>query len=165
MSGDGWSGTLIIRGRTAGAGEPEAHAEYAAALPGYFRTMRIPMRRGPRLRRRRRRGQRTRRDRRRDAAARYWPGESAIGKHLAPFGPPKDDTGWSTVIGVVGHVRNGGPRKESEPQVYLAARQSPQWSMSYVVRTGGAADEPHARRGAVCRAGRSIAISPSPDWR
>ena len=133
MSGDGWSGTLIIRGRTAGAGEPEAHAEYAAALPGYFRTMRIPMREG------------------RDfvngdvegsglvaivdetLAARYWPGESAIGKHLAPFGPPKDDRGWSTVIGVVGHVRNGGPRKESEPQVYLAARQSPQWSMSYVV--------------------------------
>ncbi len=25
-------------------------------------------------------------------AARYWPGESAVGKHLAPFGPPKDDT-------------------------------------------------------------------------
>ena len=139
MSGEGWSGTLIIRGRPRGAGEPDAHAEYAAALPGYFHTMRIPMREG------------------RDfgpgdiegsglvavvdetLAARYWPGESAIGKHLAPFGPPKDDTGWSTVIGVVGHVRNDGPRKESEPQVYLAARQSPQWSMSYVVRTGGAA--------------------------
>ena len=161
MSGDGWSGTLIIRGRTAGAGEPEAHAEYAAALPGYFRTMRIPMREG------------------RDfvdgdvegsglvaivdetLAARYWPGESAIGKHLAPFGPPKDDRGWSTVIGVVGHVRNGGPRKESEPQVYLAARQSPQWSMSYVVRTGGAADEPvlAAVRSAVRDADRDLAVA------
>jgi len=160
MSGEGWSGTLVVRGRVPVPGEPEPHAEYATALPDYFRTMRIPLLEGRDF---------TAADRQgaagvvivdRTLAERYWPGESAIGKHLRPFGPPKDDTGWSTVIGVAGHVRNGGPRKDGEPQVYIAARQWGDLGLVYVARAAGdPAPLPAAMRVAIREVDRDLPVA------
>jgi predicted permease len=69
-------------------------------------------------------------------ARRYWPGESAVGKRvelLSAQGSPV-----ATVVGVVGHVRNGGPREDGEPQLYLPFLQRPQRTLSLVLRANTA---------------------------
>ena len=89
------------------------------ATPGYFATMGIPLRAGRDI------ADTDTRDRPLVAvvsesfARRYWPNESALGKQFSfRFGQP-------TVIGVVGEVRVRGLERESEPQMYLSARQMP----------------------------------------
>jgi len=137
MSGDGWSGTLGVEGQPDVPGQPESHAEFGIALPDYFQSVRIPLIEG------------------RDfamsddtsatpvavvdevLAKKYWPGQSAIGKRIGAGGVPQKATGWLTVIGVVGHVRNAGPRQEGEPQVYMPALQNGQLSLYYLARTDG----------------------------
>ena len=146
MSGDGWGGTVIVENRATGLAEP--HAEYAVAMPGYFSTLRIPVVEGREFA---------------DAdvagtmlvavvdeqfARQYWPGESAVGKRISPFGPlPANDPRWTTVVGVVGHVRNGGPRNDGEGQLYLPALQKSELTLYFVVRaTGNDAPLPAAIR-------------------
>jgi ABC-type lipoprotein release transport system permease subunit len=68
-------------------------------------------------------------------ARHVWPNEDAVGKRFTfnPNGTPP----WATVIGVVGDVRNGGLRAESESQLYVNFEQqllSPQ-NAAIVVRT------------------------------
>jgi predicted permease len=137
MSGDGWGATLGVEGQPEVPGQPEPHAEFGIALPDYFQTVRIPLIEG------------------RDfvmaddvsatpvavvdevLARKYWPGQSAVGKRIGFGGVPQKETGWLTVIGVVGHVRNAGPRQEGEPQVYMSALQNGQSSLYYLARTDG----------------------------
>ena len=139
MSGEGWSGTLGIEGFQEAPGIPEPHAEFAVALPGYFATMGIIMREG------------------RDfadsdtaamppvvvvddvLAKQYFPNESAIGKRVNFGGPITDGkTPWSTVIGVVDHVRNRGPRTAGEGQYYMAALQKSEFTLFFVTRPASA---------------------------
>jgi predicted permease len=136
MSSDGWSGSFNVDGEPSGPGQPLPHAEYGVALPGYFRTMGIPMFAGRDF---------TSEDRY-DApqvaivdealAKQHWgSSQSAVGKRVSQAGP----TGpWATVVGVVGHVHKAGPRSEGEPQLYLPHTQSRQSVLSIVVRTNGA---------------------------
>jgi predicted permease len=73
-----------------------------AVMPGYFRTMQIPLVEGRRF---------TNTDNEEKStpviivsaatARRYWPGENPIGKHIRIVW----ETGWRTVVGVVGDVR------------------------------------------------------------
>src|SRR5262249_7962887 len=95
------------------------------STPGYFETMRIPLRAG------------------RDVAAsdtadppfvavisegmarKLWPGEDPIGKHF------KVAFFERTVVGVVGQVRMRGPERESEPQVYIPYKQIPDGWMPF----------------------------------
>ena len=95
------------------------------ATPGYFATIGIPFRRG--------RDIAESDDTTRDFVAvvnesfiqRYWPNEDAIGKRFA-FGFHD-----RTIVGVVGDVRNRGLERESEPQVYIPARQVPDSALFY----------------------------------
>jgi putative ABC transport system permease protein len=148
-SGDGWSGSLFIEGQPIPQGQPEPHAAYAVAMPNYFKTLHVPIVEG------------------RDfsiadaassppvaivdelVAKKFWPGESAVGKRIGPFGTPKSD-GWNTIIGVVGHVHALGPRADTEALVYLAALQVPESSLFFVARgSGEAASLPAAVRTSV----------------
>ncbi len=144
MSGKAWSGSFEIEGQPPAPGQPEPHAEYAVAMPGYFRTMRIPLRNG-------------REFTEHDAAGapevvivdellarRYWPGENAVGKRL--------DVG--TVVGMVAHVRNAGPQDEGEPQIYKPFLQWPQRPLFIVARTEEV--EPSALAPALRRAIRAV---------
>jgi predicted permease len=107
-------------------------------MPGYFATLRIPVVEGREFTVEDQAGAMRVAIVDDQFARRYWPGESAIGKRVTPFGRlPPGDTRWSTVIGVVGHVRRGGPRAESEPQFYLPALQAPELTLYFVVRTTG----------------------------
>ncbi len=132
MSGDGWSGSVSVEGEPDGPNAPQPHAEYGVALPGYFNTLRIPLIAGREF------ASTDGREAPRVAivdevfARQHWPGQSAIGKRLN-----RDRAGtWATVIGVVAHVRKGGPRNEGEPQLYLPFAQNPQTTLSVVVRSG-----------------------------
>jgi predicted permease len=132
LGGESWSGTIAIVGRERGPSEELPHAEMAVASTGYFKAMGIPLREGRTF---------STTDRR-DApwvividerlARQHWPGESAIGRQISVGG---DRGTIATVIGVVGHVRNGGARDEGEAQLYMSNLQSAQRPMSIVMRT------------------------------
>jgi putative ABC transport system permease protein len=64
----------------------------------------------------------------------HWPNQSAVGKRVNANNAPGQ---WSTVIGVVRHVRKAGPADDGEPQIYLPYLQNPQTTMSAVVRSSG----------------------------
>jgi putative ABC transport system permease protein len=135
LSGEGWSGSVSVEGRPENDGTPEAHAEMAVATPGYFDTAGIPLLEG------------------RDFAdtdtpdvpravivdelfARaYFPGQSAIGRRVSTSGDLEKAP--QTIIGVVGHVRNDGPRGASEGQLYMAALQKSEVELFYLARTSG----------------------------
>ncbi len=98
-------------------------------------------------------------------AARYWPGESAIGKRIAfgswrnfPTGGTRTDDVEREVVGVVADTRNlGGVSPEpSEPVVYVPYAQDPWRIMSIVVRSR---DDPELLVPAIRRATRSIDAS------
>ena len=111
-------------------GEPaDRRAGHTASLrfvaPGFFKTLDVPLRSG------------------RDVAdgdtataqmvavvsesfaARYWPGQDAIGRH---FGFAFADR---TIVGVVGDIRVRGLESTSEPQVYLPSAQQPDNSLVF----------------------------------
>jgi putative ABC transport system permease protein len=158
-SGDGWSGSLFIEGQPVPEGQPEPHAAYAVAMPDYFKTLRIPLVEG-------------REFAATDAAGalrvavidemiakRHWPGQSAVGKRIGPFGTPKGDA-WTTVVGVAAHVHARGPRADSEALVYLPALQVAESSLYFVARTSGDASSlPGSVRAAVRAIDPSLPIS------
>ena len=77
-------------------------------------------------------------DRRRDAAARAWPGQPAVGQRLRL--PLEIDRRvcacWTTVVGVVRHVRFRSLDEEGPVQAYVPSRQTLRAdATSYVVRT------------------------------
>jgi putative ABC transport system permease protein len=83
-------------------------------------------------------------------ARRHWPGQDPLGKRINTSIDP--DTVWSTVVGVVGHVRSGSLQSEGEPQIYLPFFQRPRATLSVVVRGRGAAERDPIRLAAAVRA-------------
>jgi hypothetical protein len=131
---------------------PRANIE--AITPGYFRTLKIPLLRG--------------RDFARtdvaaaanvvivsaSAAARYWPGQDAIGQRVvvATQRSPgsREQLRWQTVVGVAGDVRYRGlldPRLD----IYLPAAQSTMRVKQLLIRTTGPAEPVIARVRAIAR--------------
>ncbi len=107
------------------------------ASEGYFRTMRIPLLEGRDF---------DRADRERPSggilinhamAEKFWKGKSPIGKrlHEGPVGP------WSTIVGVVGDVRNNSLAEAPAPNIYFPALMLDtanfEPNMSFVIRTAG----------------------------
>jgi putative ABC transport system permease protein len=73
-------------------------------------------------------------------AKQYFPNESAIGTRVNFGGPITDGkTPWSTIIGVVDHVRNIGPRTSGEGQYYMAALQKSEFTIFFVTRPAAGA--------------------------
>ncbi len=103
-------------------------AGYQIVSPDYFRTLRIPLLRGRLL---------SAADRE-DApsvalineafAARYWPGEDAVGKRITWNDPQGDDVDWVSVVGVVGNTRLEGL---DQPAVAEAYRPFPQAALNF----------------------------------
>jgi putative ABC transport system permease protein len=71
-------------------------------------------------------------------AKEQWPGQSAIGKRLRPYGMDRDDEPWFSVVGVVKSVRAGSVTEAFTPTYYFDHRQRPAArtrSVSYAVRS------------------------------
>jgi putative ABC transport system permease protein len=70
-------------------------------------------------------------------ARRYWPDRDPIGARLT-FGDPADSSStWTTVVGVVGDVRQEGPMAPAYPQIYVPLAQVTTRSLLVAVRTDG----------------------------
>jgi predicted permease len=137
MSGEGWGGSYEVPDVPS---DRALHAEYAVSSPGYFRVAGIVMLEGRDF---------TADDKRGNPpvvivdevlARTHWPQGSAIGKQL---NPNRDPGQWATIVGVVRHVRNSGPRNDGEAQIYIPHAQAPQRPMAVVVRSN---IEPNAMR-------------------
>jgi putative ABC transport system permease protein len=143
LAGDIWGWPFTIEGRPKPRPGESPGAFYRIVMPGYFQTMRLPLRRGREI---------TDTDDARApgvvlinerAASQYWPGEDPLGKRIS-FDDDKHT--WLTVIGVVKNARQDEWAHEPQPEVYLAALQhhdfmeSPATAWAYftlVVRTSG----------------------------
>ncbi len=67
-------------------------------------------------------------------AAKYWPGESPIGKQIrAPSmagGPHGEPAPWMTVVGVVADIRTWGQENDGLPEMYIPFAQAPGFTTS-----------------------------------
>jgi putative ABC transport system permease protein len=135
-----------VEGRPAPAGEAPS-ASYRAVSASYFRTLRIPLRRGREL------GEGDTADSppvlvvNESMARRCWPGEDPLGRRVRWMGGP--DPRWLTVVGVVADVRSEGLHASEGLVAYApyTQRRFPwlRWT-SFAVRTDG---DPLALAGAV----------------
>ncbi len=136
LAGSALGSAVTVEGRAPSSGEGRG-VEFRRSTPGYFATMRIPLRAG-----------RVFDDH--DGAApvvvigesmarQFWPGESAIGRHIK-LGPNPDQSSWSTVIGVVGDVRHFALDADAPAMVYVPYAQIPLFSPILVIRTHADAD-------------------------
>ncbi|MGA8923293.1 MAG: FtsX-like permease family protein, partial [Candidatus Dormiibacterota bacterium] len=65
-----------------------------------------------------------------------WPGENAIGKHIAVDGSPQKPE-WSTVVGVVGHIKNYGVDQPSREEIFVPYAIRPRSGGNLVIRGSG----------------------------
>ncbi|HYT70883.1 MAG TPA: ABC transporter permease [Gemmatimonadales bacterium] len=140
LSGGGLPSPVEIPGRAPDPGR-DPRVWFMTVSPGYFRTMRIPVRAGREF---------TEADLAPGAAivvneafARaFWPGLDPIGRqvtlHKAVQGRPDFGEPFpGTVVGVVGDVHHFGLDTPAEPQVYVPFTRTVWGHMSLVVRTAG----------------------------
>jgi putative ABC transport system permease protein len=136
MSGDGNSGFITIEGRESLSENPATRPGAARfiATADYFRALEIPVLQGRLF---------TSDDTAgklpvvivNDAMARqYWPGESPVGRRIKR-GTPTAKFAWLTIVGVIPDVRQQGLGGQPGPMVYLPLPQSPEPSMTLVVKS------------------------------
>ena len=131
LSGTTLGSAVLVEGHAPDNGEGP-NVEFRRSTPGYFGTMRIPLRAG-----------RVFDDH--DGAAqvavisetmqrKLWHGESAIGRRMK-LGPDPAHLPWVTVIGVVGDVRHYALDTEAPATVYMPYALSPFYAPILVIRT------------------------------
>lgn len=110
--------------------------EYDSILPGLFKTMKLPLLQG-----------RDFTDADRDSttpvviiddvlASKFWPGQSALGKHLRLIETADKKVPWREVVGVVREVKHFGPEAKLRfMQVYVPEYQQPTPVLSFVLYT------------------------------
>lgn len=124
--------TVAIEGR-APSGNDTWFVNDLTIAPGYFETLRVPLRQG-------------RQFTSADAASaplvavvsetmerRYWNGSAAVGSRLRLGDEPEGQ--WRTVVGVVGDIRNDDIDAPPVPHVYVPLSQRATREMTIVVRT------------------------------
>jgi predicted permease len=148
----GNSGGFHIEGEPVRSGALLPHADVRRVMPGYFRTLRIPLRRG-------------RAFTEPDAASspnvaiiddvlakQYWPEQNPIGHRVAMASDSRSPQ-WYTVVGIVGNVRNRGFSAPRKGVLYFPLAQMPKLHMSLVIRT---ASNPEGIASAVRKVAASI---------
>ena len=127
LAGDLWDRGFEIEGRPKPRPGEAPNAVYRIVMPGYFDTMRLPIKMGRAI---------TYRDDAKapavviinERAARgFWPGEDPIGKRFALGGENGKQPNWRTVIGVVANARLDDMVSNPYPEMYLAALQTPEF--------------------------------------
>ncbi|HYK37326.1 ABC transporter permease [Alloacidobacterium sp.] len=126
----GWGG-MHIEGYVPPANEPELQVDVRAATTTYFSTMQIPLIRG-------RMFAETDTDKMppvaiidQKMADRFWPNGDAIGKRIRR----SDDSPWTTIVGVVGVVKEYGLDTDTRMVVYYPHTQIRNGTLYVVART------------------------------
>lgn len=139
LAGDQWDRSFAIEGRPKPRPGEWPDAVYRIVMPGYFEALRLPLLAGRSIT-----GSDDARASRvvvlnQRAARTYWPGENPIGKRIAING---DEIGnaprWMTVIGIVADSRQYDWAAQPDPEMYLAALQTPEF-----LGGGGSLIAPH----------------------
>jgi putative ABC transport system permease protein len=138
LGGDSIATRFTVEGRPAPAPGQRPRAEYRAVTAGYLETMRIPLRKGRTFDADDRRGAKAVAVVNETLAAQVFPGQDPLGQRLRiGVGTDESDPLTFEVVGVVGDVRNFGPRIFAPPEIYVPqTQQSWSWT-SLVVRTSG----------------------------
>jgi predicted permease len=128
---------FILEVRPTPPGKSDDVAEFLSVSPEYFRTLGVPLRKGRYL---------SEQDDENappvmviseSMARRYFPGEDPIGMRLKTGGCKECD--WTTIVGVVGDVKNEGLSAEDDSAMYCPFNQEPMGirMMTLVLRTEG----------------------------
>ncbi|HEV8630050.1 MAG TPA: ABC transporter permease [Thermoanaerobaculia bacterium] len=133
LSGEDHSSSFRLRGEVEGAG-PRRSAQDRAISPGYFRTLRVPLR-GREFAPSDGRGAAPVAMVNEAFARRYFPGGDAVGQW---FLPGRGEVVPRQIVGVAGDTRQFGLDVSAEPEYYLPQAQDPWPWVSVVVRTAGA---------------------------
>ena len=134
LIGDIWGLPFVIEGRPEPRPGETPTAAYRQVLPGYFRTMELPIVLGRDF---------TDDDRasstpvvivNQTLAAAHWPGEDPLGKRIQIYRGP-----WATVVGVARNAVRRDWQAPPDDEVYVPLFQQPQFPsyLSYVIRTTG----------------------------
>ncbi len=133
LSGMNETWSIRIEGRPEPKPGQDPDANYRTVSNSYFRTMQIPVLRGREF---------SSEDSAKSQpvvmvneafAARYWPGEDALGKRMRLSGPPEKEM-WRTVVAVVGNIKNQLDLP-ARPEMYFPLRQQVEFTSAVVVRT------------------------------
>jgi putative ABC transport system permease protein len=135
----GNSNAIGAEGQPPPAPGETVYANYRLVTPHYFETIGIPVRAGRVF---------TSDDRlnaprvaviNETMAARFWPGESAVGKRVTFQPNQPDPTGWITIVGVVADARQGALSDPIALEMYAPHTQEPGWfpPSDVVIRTAG----------------------------
>jgi predicted permease len=132
-SSSDWTTEIILEGSDAATMKTRSSAEAHAVTAGYFRTMGIPVLQGQDFAYQYRADQPLEYIVSESFARRYWPNESAIGKHFRPG----SNNPFGTVVGIVGDVRNLNSQQDGAPAFYFPYGYIAMPGLLVVVRTNG----------------------------
>jgi putative ABC transport system permease protein len=139
--------SFLIEGQSFPKGQ-EPLTQYRWSRPGYFGAIGIPLVSGRDFESGDDQNSRPVIIINRTLANRFFPSENPIGKHIQP-GISLNGTNpvMREIVGVVGDVKHASLTRESDPEVYVAARQMPFPAMSIIARveTGPESVIPAAR--------------------
>jgi len=128
------AGGFNIEGKKSEANQ-QTHARYHMATAGYFSAMGIPLLQGRFFTEGDKKGAPQVIIINHAMAAKYWPGEDAIGKRITFDDNPKKDDDWMRVVGVVGDVKDQPNSPGAEPSFWWSEYQASEPDMSIAVRT------------------------------
>jgi predicted permease len=135
LSARGTANPVTIEGRQASAGDATL-AEPISVSPDYFSVLGTPLVQGREFVE----SDQTGTDRvaivDRSTAAKFWPGDSAIGKRVH-LGRTQSKNPWATIVGVVGDIRHDGVDNDGVPHIYFSIYQAGSKVMAVVVRSPG----------------------------
>jgi putative ABC transport system permease protein len=117
------------------------YVNFQTVTPGYFGTLRIPLKRGRALGEEDREGLPSAAVISERLARRLWPDGSALGKRLRRTDGTSDPV-WATVVGIAGDVRHQDLLSEPGYDVYLSARQIPDGWFHVALRLGSEGGAP-----------------------
>ncbi|HEX9670255.1 MAG TPA: ADOP family duplicated permease, partial [Thermoanaerobaculia bacterium] len=132
LSGNDTDVSFAVEGRPAPRPGDAPAVWYRIATPGYFRALGMALKRGRGF------GPRDHAQAPRVVlvnetfAARFFPGEEAVGRRLKLGGA--DDAPWRTIVGLVADVKHRGLTLPAEAELYLPHAQTPAGAMTLVVR-------------------------------
>ncbi|MEO8125605.1 MAG: ABC transporter permease [Bryobacteraceae bacterium] len=145
VGGDLWNLGFAIAGRPAPRPDETRSAVFRVVSPGYFRTMELPLVEGREFSDQDKLGTPKVIIINESLARRHWPGESPIGKRMAP-GDAESITEWMTVVGVAKDAKQTNWTAPILDEMYLPFLQSADYlsspaaqyaSMTFVIRTAG----------------------------
>lgn len=134
FSGGDPTASFTIEGRVNAPGDPGPHGGIRSISARYFETMRIPLRQGRYFNEGDRRNSQPVAIIDENLARQYWPHQNPLGKRLRNS---KED-GWSTIVGIVAHVKQSQLAADTTKGVYYyPLYQHPENSVFFVARGGG----------------------------